>query len=372
VILESRRTDPPVVCAPDSLAGRSVDMRDLAVVLFKLVLAQPIGGDREVDWSALLRFATEERCAPLAWHRSGAEIRRLSSPAVAAQWRAAAVASAAYGARQLRVLVSTVRALADAATAPVILKGQPLAQRLYGIASLRGSADLDVFVAPACRLAAERALRDGGWMAIEGAAPWTQTLVLREDGSEHFLELHSSLLDVNLRHLGVPAPGAQTMSVDGIDLPAHRDAILPAYLASHAAKHMPIALLYHVDFLTLWTSLTRRERDEATEAAERAGLSGYLRWAIRCAGSVTLAADGDRTALARLGIGANGRRVYHTVFRDIALAQTPLDAGRAVGAWLWPPHLRHGIAPLARRWAARLRKPWLEYVIPTRRRRHGV
>jgi hypothetical protein len=351
---------------PDAFT--STDVRGLATSLFRLVLGRPVADRDPSDWAVLLRLANDERCAALAWHRSGHWIRRNAPPAVVAQWRAATVASELHGARQLRVLEKAIRALAEAGHQPVVLKGMPLAARLYGAWSVRGSADLDVFVPRGARAQAERRLDELGWEAVEGDAPWTQTRVLRDDGSEHFLELHSTLLDVNLAHLGAPAPCAASMVIEDVELPVHSDSLVPAYLASHAAKHMPIALLYHVDFFTLWGSLRAEERDEACAAAMQAGLLGYLQWAIHCADCVDRAAEGDRRALADLGIGATGRKVYHAVFRDIALARTPLDAGRAVVAWLWPPPLRNGIAPIARRWAARFRKPWLDYVIPTRRR----
>jgi hypothetical protein len=360
---------------PTASRSQEWDRRHLCAVMFRLALGRPsLSVPPGMDWTALLRFALEERCAALAWHRSGAEIRRLAPAAVIAQWRAAAIACDTHGARQLSVLATTIQALADVGVEPVILKGQPLSQRLYGVPTLRGSADLDIFVAEASRPVAERTLDAMGWSALEGNAPWTQTRGLLENGTQHFLELHSSLLDVNLLHLGAPAPRARMVAIDGHDLPAHDDALVPGYLASHAAKHMPIALLYHVDFLTLWSGLAEAERCDAVSAATRTGLAGYLRWAIGCADAVARAADGDIAALRILGIGPERRRVYHAVFRDIALAQTPLDGCRALAAWLWPPPLRHGLAPLARRWAARFRKSWADYVLPTRRgqARHRV
>jgi hypothetical protein len=365
----SAGSDRPATARTRAPAG--TDLRALATTLFRLVLGRPIDEGDRIEWSALLRFAVDERCAGLAWHRSAAAIRRVAPPAIVAQWRATAVAGDLHGAGQLRVLAGTVDALSRAGHEPVVLKGMPLAERLYGAAFVRGSADLDVFVPQTSRGGAEAMLDGLGWEAYEGAAPWTQTRVRTEDGVQHFLELHSALLDVNLSHLGVLAPAAAPIVIAGVELPAHSDALLPAYLASHAAKHMPIALLYHFDFLTLWSSLSVAERDHATSAGTRAGLLGYLEWAIHNASLVERAADGDMDALGQLGIGATGRKAYHAVFRDIVLAQTPLDAGRAVAAWLWPPPLRGGIGPLARRWATRVRKPWLDYVIPSRRRQPG-
>jgi hypothetical protein len=264
--------------------------------------------------------------------------------------------------RQLTVLADVIATLRNAGCAPVVLKGLPLSLRLYGDIAIRASVDFDVFVPLAHRAGAERVLRAAAWDVVEGAAPWTQTLSHTVGTERFYLEVHSSLLDLNLHHLRPPAPMAEEVRVGSASLPVHRDAMLPAYLAAHAAKHMPAALLYDLDFRTLWDALPEDERADAVTTAKAAGLGEYLDWMVRRSAAITAAAAGESAALQRLGIATTGRSTAHAVFRDILLAHSPLAALRAVGAWVWPPHLRDSPAVFAQRCATRLRGPWARHL----------
>ena len=257
--------------------------------------------------------------------------------------------------------------LRSAGTEPVVLKGLPLASRLYGDSAVRSSVDIDIFVPLPQRTSAERALLETSWSVVEGESPWTQTLS-RIIGEERFyLDVHSSLLDLNLRHLSAPGPAACDVVLGAVRLPVHQDDLLPAYLAAHAAKHMPASLLYDIDFHTLWGDLTCDQRAAASRQADGVGLTGYLTWMIDRSKAVVAAAEGDRSALARLGIESRGRSAWHSVFRDVALAPSPIAAAQAVAAWVWPPHLRGTPGPFARRCVHRLRSSWSGYL----RKRQG-
>ena len=334
------------------------------VLLLSLGASAPPGS--ACDWPRVLQLAERERCAVLAWTRSAPMIRALAPPSVVARWRALAVEAQAHAARQLDVAATTIRALNAAGVDPLVLKGAPLSLRLYRDSAVRACSDLDLFVPAAQRTAAASVFRAQGWRVIEGVAPWTQTLSLDRDGETAFMEVHSSIADLNLLHLPLPEPDGRVQNVDGIALRVHDDAYLVGYLASHAAKHMPIALLYFVDLYTLWESLPAPERRRALDAARSVRLSRYVDWALARAAAVPLAAHGDREALRILGVTARGRRGPHAIFRDIALAETAADATRAMAAWLFPPHLRTGVRPLVARWAQRLAKPWIGYLAPTR------
>ena len=337
-----------------------------AACVLLLSLGEGVPPASVCDWPRVLQLAERERCAVLAWRRSAPIIRALAPPSVVVRWRALAVEAQAHAARQLDVAATTIRGLNAACVEPLVLKGAPLSLRLYQDSAVRACSDLDLFVPAAQRSVAASVFRALGWRVIEGVAPWTETLSLDRDGETVFMEVHSSIADLNLLHLPLPEPGGTVQDVDGIALRVHDDDYLVGYLASHAAKHMPIALLYFVDLHTLWESMSAAERRRALDAARSVRLARYVDWALTRAGAVPRAARGEREALRLLGVTAGGRRGPHAIFRDIALAETAGDATRATAAWLFPPHLRTGVKPLVARWAQRLSKPWIGYLAPTR------
>ena len=357
--------DPREVARAGGRLPGAGDWKGSAAAMLALAVGSPLRAGPH-DWDRIFALAVAERCAPLAWHRSAQEIRKQAPPEVVARWRSLALEAQRHGAQHVAVLSAVIGQL-EAAQIPVcVLKGPPLSLRLYGDSSVRASADLDLFIPEERRCEADEVLGAAGWRVIEGSIPWTQTLADEAGDRPSFMEVHSSLADLNLLHLGLPRPVARRLSIDGHTMPVHDDTLLPAYLATHAAKHMPVALIYFVDFLTLWRSLGPAAQEAARGAAERARLSKYLDWALARAEAVERAALGDLPALGMLGITPSGRRALHAICRDIALAATPLDAGRAAAAWLFPPHLRDGVLPLAARWLHRFRTPWAGYLRPSR------
>ena len=342
------------------------DWERAASAMLRLTLGEPVTGD-DPNWERVFELAVRERCAPLAWHRGAAEIRKAAPLSIVARWRGVAVEAQRHGAWHLGLLADVVSRLESHGVRACVLKGPPLSLRLYGDSTVRASADLDLFIPERSRDSARQILYAAGWQVIEGSIPWTETLSLATGEQTCFLEVHSSIADLNLLHLRLPEPGVVRRTVDGHSLPVHEDSLLPAYLATHAAKHMPVALIYYVDFLALWRSLGPSDQQEALDAARRAKLSKYLAWAWRRAQAVEAAGAGNRAALRLLDIGPSGRRGFHAIFRDILLAETPFDATRAAAAWLFPPHLRSGVMPLAQRWMQRVRKPWVDYLVPGRK-----
>jgi GNAT superfamily N-acetyltransferase len=122
-------------------------------------------------------------------------------------------------------------------------------------------------------------------------------------------------------------------------LPMHSGHFLPAYLATHLAKHLDKPLLWALDFFRLWTTLDSRERARAIEAATDVGLVRHLRWAISLATMIeatrldetrSLAAVRDLTrALAGRG---NSRRLVDL----IALSASPRAAIAVLAGRIWP------------------------------------
>jgi hypothetical protein len=319
-----------------------------------LRLAMGRGAPLTDDWSRVLHAAVLERCAVLAWARSGSLIREHAPSTVAATWRQRAVSSHLSGRRKLEALALTVTALERAGCEPVVLKGLPLSQRLYGDALLRETADADLFVPSSRRSLAARVLAGDGWRHVEGEAPWEESWTRAGDGETLYLDLHSALLDHNLAHLGDVDIASESVSLEGNAVRAHSGALLPAYLAAHAAKHRLPPLLWFVDIATLWSGSSDAQRRAAMAAAQSVRLDGYLEWGIARADALSRAADGDPAALALFGVARSGRHDAHPMLRDARLASTALDSLRAVSAWVWPPPLRRHPTAFTRRCLSRL------------------
>jgi hypothetical protein len=327
----------------------------------------------QVPWAEVLRVAARERCAPLCWIRSGGFIRRAAPGAVNDSWRAHALAAAQLAERWKDHLAGCLDLLAGNGIEPVVLKGLPLAQRLYGTTTARPLADLDLFIPADGRAVAHRALTDGGWMHCFGDAPGEGVYARCADGSRWLLEVHSSLTDDNLlQHLSIPIPEAETIEVDGIHCRALGGALMPGYLALHLAKHQLPPLLWMVDFHTLWGGLSLRERAAARSAAVHARIGRYLDHAVRRTERLVRAASGDARALRALGISGRRRVEAHNAVRVAALAATPADAARVMGAWLLPRELRGHPRHLIRRTLRRLRLPLVRVLRTTSSDPEGI
>ena len=309
------------------------------------------------SWENTLAIARKERCAALAWHRSGAEIRRLAPPDVVRQWRSDAMAAVDLAAFWESVLARSVPVLRRAGVEPVILKGMPLGQKLYGTTGARPSADLDVFVDRERRPVAHRALVDAGWRWRGGEAPYEAGYETAHEGRQVLLEVHSALLDDPLvRHLSFAAPRGRPVVTGATEVLAHDDDQLPAFLAVHLAKHAMPPLLWFIDFGELWERLDAGERERASAAARAARASRYLEWAVRKSALLAAAAEGGDAALAAFGIRDGDRSEAHTALRVAALASTPRDALTAVAGWAAPSELRARPAQLLARLVQRFGK----------------
>jgi hypothetical protein len=298
------------------------------------------------DWGAVRHVARLERCLGVAWLRSGSFIRRTAPAAVVARWRAELAALDDASRRQLEVLARVVRGFESVGLTPVVLKGAPLSQRLYGDPFARHSADLDLFVRAHERADAHAWLLANGWRHDGGAAP--AEAIYRAEGQpvRTVLELHSTLDDDDLLStLRLPAPAAAPIDVDGVKFPAHDGSSLPVYLAAHLAKHTSAPILWLVDFATLWRALPDEQRAAAWQEARECGGVRYLRWAVERAEALRLAASGSRSALRRCG-GISGLvPERHGVMRNALLAERPIDGGRLIAGWVARRMLNLGRSP---------------------------
>ena len=329
----------------------------------RLANGRPVATATPDAWSEVLRVALRERIAMLAWLRSALAIRRAAPPAIVAAWREHAVAADDLARIHLRVLEGALTALRGAGVFPVVMKGMPLAERLHGDFTARACTDIDVHVAPGERDDARRALIGQGWRLREGGVPpWEESFDRSSERGWVLLEVHSSLVDHNLAHLPVPGPSVTEVEIEGVAIPSLSGPIEAASLAAHAAKHMPAPLLWFLDFGAMWSGLGADGQRAARVAATDARLERYLQWAVERSAAVEAVAAGNEGALRALGVSGRSRLVVHTMWRDAMLASHPLDAARAVGAWIVPRPLRARPGALASRWGGRFRAPWRRYL----------
>ena len=333
-------------------AAERADADVLAASVLRLVTGR--GAPLCDDWARVHHAAVLERCASLAWLRSGAVIREQATSSVCAAWRQLAVSRHLVGQRQLAALLEAAAALERDGCEPVVLKGMPLSLSLHGDPFVRETVDADLLVAESRRTMAAATLASLGWRRWLGEAPWEETWTRGEGRAALYLDLHSTLLDHNLAHLGAPRVDTAPATIGGQALRVHAGPLLPAYLAAHVAKHRVPPLLWFVDLATLWSTYDASQRGVARDAARRARLEGYLAWGIARVEALPRACDGDRAALAMFGIAPEGRRDSHPATRDARLASSAGDSMRAIGAWVWPPPLRRHPGAFARRCVSRL------------------
>ena len=342
------------------------DEREVAALALRLAMGVQQDASSVRDWRALLRVARDERLLPLAWIRAGAAIARVAPPEVVTEWRGEWLAALARAQVSLSQLSDLGAALERLGRHVVVLKGAPLAQRLYGDVSARPSVDVDCYAAPEARDAVRSAAIALGWRPASGEPPGDQVFARATAHGELFLEVHASLLGERLEFLPVPPPQGRVVDVAGVRLVAHDDALLPAYLATHLATHDFPPLLWWVDFATLWGSLGADGREAARAAAVRAGLHRYLAWACRRAAAVRRVAEGADGALSLLGFEPSGRRNVHQLWRHVSCAPDLRSARAAIGAWVRPAWAREGDGGLFVGTARRVGRHWRALLPSTR------
>jgi len=306
--------------------------------LLRLALGEP-ASTPVTDWRALYVLAERERLLGVIWQRSADAIRAAAPRDVSLDWQRQAVLLGLNVERQLDLLARCIAALRHSGVDAVVLKGAPLAQRLYGDFTVRPTLDVDLYVRATERAVAARVLGELGWRRTSGVAPEEETFHRTIGGRLFRLEVHSTALDDPLLHR-VAFPVEQTeVMVGGHTLPAHTGRYLPAYLAAHLAKHNEKPVLWALDFHSLWSGLTEVERDGAIRVAREVGLARHLEWAIAlawdidaCRGSLEAA----RPALTHLMSAIAPRGDAMRTIRLMSFASSPMAALSVIAGRLWP------------------------------------
>ncbi len=332
--------------------------RDARLTRVQRVIRLAMGwepSDASSEWTGILELAMEERCAALAWTRSGAHIRASAGPSESARWRAFAVANDAFVRTQGAALREVVDLLEGCGVQATVLKGIPLAMRLYDAAAARTTDDLDVLVDERYREVARRALHDAGWRSHYSESMLDDCYVREMGGRPVYLELHHALVSELLSHVGLRASTRDRVTTPFGAFDVLGPTLLPVQLAAHLAKHPYPYLLWQIDFAALWSSLSDAERAEAERLARDARLSRWLAWAVARNAHLEGAAQGDEGALRALGFDTLGKCVTHGAREHVRNADTLADAARVVGALVWPRHLRGDLSAFADLTARRVR-----------------
>jgi RimJ/RimL family protein N-acetyltransferase len=311
--------------------------------LLRLAGGRPLA-PAPTQWPSLFALAERERLLGIIWKKS-ADTLRHNAPGIAARWRRRAILLGVHAERQLAVLATTVAALRERSIDVVVLKGLPLAQRIYDDYTVRPSLDLDFHVPVGQRAAAGRALADIGWRSVSGAAPEEERFERGDLSLPHVLEVHSTALDDPLLdHVRLPVEQSRVI-VAGHELPAHSGQLVPAYLAAHLAKHHDKPLLWALDFFLLWSGFDVEEQRAASAAARAAGLARHLEWAITFTEGIRdcwADAPNATVALRRLERGLAPGGSIRRVARLVTLSESPRAAVRVIGGRIWPATARVG------------------------------
>ncbi|GAC1515863.1 MAG: hypothetical protein NVS1B4_08130 [Gemmatimonadaceae bacterium] len=324
-----------------------------AIIALALGVAPP--APAFLPWPLVAAAAARERCLEVAWSRSGELIRGAAPAEVSASWRSAVLLSDVRARQRLAALQRLVAAFESCGVVPVVLKGLPLSQRLYGDPYLRPSADTDLYVPLVDREAVHAALLHAGYFHEYGEPPREGAYSRVEEDRLAIVEVHSSLSDDTLvAHLRFGPPQTEEITIDGCMLRGLSGRVLPAFLAVHLAKHQLPPLLWLIDFHTLWTSLDEGSRRSARQLATAAGARRMLEWTVGQVERTISSVGQPRPELP----AQSPLRQRHNAVHVALLSDGIGDALHVVAAWALPGATRRTVGKAVATALTRLvRKP---------------
>jgi hypothetical protein len=339
--MSSRRSDATPSNSDNSLSGPLLPLRQTRVVL-QLALGYTTSVLTPAEWDEAFSISVRERLVGLAWQRQREAIRRFAPAPLANRWRIAAVRLGAQVNSWVSVLVDVTRRLEQAGLSPIVLKGPPLALRLYGDPSVRPISDLDLILPAPQRAEAFDVLVEAGWKWITGEAPGEEMFQLSRNGETFRLEVHSTVIDDPLLgYVALPFE-SKRVAIGDVTMDAMDGALLAASQAAHLAKHHSVPLLWIVDFCELMQGMTPSEWEKAREAATRCGLQYHLGRAEALGHLAWESAKGSDDSLARLCAELKPVSELKRGLRLLGLSANTTDAFRVLGGRLWPRQRRNG------------------------------
>jgi hypothetical protein len=225
-------------------------------------------------------------------------------------------------------LEHAVSALETAGIRVCVLKGPPLAERLYADPAVRPSMDIDLLIEPADVDRAADALGEAGY---EGDSEASRSYLLRHAHHLHFskpnlppVELHfhayagfgvvvpaSALMDRSTAYL--------TTEAIGVLVPRPEDEFV--YLAIHAAGHSFIRLLWLYDLKLLVRRQPALDWERVAERAASIGVATAVAYTIRLLdGWLNVSIDGLPERLKRRGVRP---RIADRLLTEVSTPQAP-------------------------------------------------
>lgn len=295
----------------------------------------------DVDWPVLLNHADAHSLTPLlytAWRTAGI-LPGVPSPARARIEQA--YHDNAQRNTHIRAELLALHQLLEGAGIPyLVLKGWPLAERLYSDPAQRVLYDYDFLVPAEMAEMGHRALRAAGFRPLPAKDAWVEKhlpALWRNDGyvwdgylfDPHYprpVELHVRLWDTGWRGLAVkPLPDvwerAQTRTVAGVPMQTLSDEDTLVHLAMHFAGHLieREARLNQLLDLARFVYTTPLDWNQCVRLAESANLSRFVFASLQLAHAIFASPLPPAPIWERLAARTP------TAFRDWLAAHGPAD-----------------------------------------------
>lgn len=203
-----------------------------------------------LDWDLCLRQAMEHRVFPLVYKT----LRTLNNPAVPdyvlQTLRQECRNNALKAVSMTGEMVRVIRMMEDVGIQPLILKGAPLALKLYEDIALRPSVDIDILIKPQEFAKAEKIMEHAGYKRFEPDLSMTERQTKKYfEKHQHFSYIHPErtiCVELHWRtyHFGVNGvPTSSDLSTQKVDIGGCLVSVMAdeewlMYLMVHGCNHM--------------------------------------------------------------------------------------------------------------------------------------
>ncbi|EHQ89378.1 nucleotidyltransferase domain-containing protein [Desulfosporosinus youngiae] len=217
--------------------------------------------DQSLNWDSFLQLAMNHRVLPLVYKKlsnpNSPEVPEYVMKALQQECRNNALRAVGMAGEMIRV----IRIMEENGIRPLILKGAPLALKLYQDIALRPSVDIDIMVKPLDFTKAEKLMDMLGYKRLKPGSSMIQTQRQKEkyyNKFQHFsyfhferaicVELHWRTYNFGVK--GIPtASGLKTQTIDfgGCFVSTMADEEWLMYLMVHGCNHMWSRLRWLID-----------------------------------------------------------------------------------------------------------------------------
>ncbi len=276
---------------------------------------------RVADWEMVLADGAQHRVMPMV--ANALRVAQDVPEDIAARTAARARRDALLAMTQTAELVRIGTALTAAGVDWITIKGPALAQLAYGNVGSKVSHDIDLLIDPTVRVAAFAALRDLGYVSVDGqdqAPPGSLDHVLKDSGWRHperkvAVELHTRLFINRALVPGLGLGSPREMVAFGPDrtLPTLARPEALVYLAVHGASTNWHRIKWIADFAALTRCSSDAQLEAAKTCAEALGASDIYDSALALAATLF----GDSAAPPPATLSRQARRLTAAGLRDL-------------------------------------------------------